>query len=310
MAAHTGVPEMNLIALTLLGMAIGAGEPGSDYYPIKSRTLKLDIDYKPEQRQNIQQVQLCISRDQGQTWEVADAVTPDKDHFVFNAKDDGLYWLNMVIVFRDGKKDPPDVTRVPPAQKLLVDATPPVVRITSAQRVGDEVVVDWAIEDKFPNDATTQVQFKPTGANAVGDWQPISAANIGKRSARFKPGSASPILVQVTTADMAGNSGTASKEVGGGTTTAYASGTSPILPTKPAGLEIPVSSDLVAPSPPVGGIVIPGAVSPPAPVVGELPMAPVAPQVIPPVASAQPPINPSPTPAGPTPWTPRSPRRP
>ena len=115
---------MNATALALLGLAVSAGQPATDYYPIKSRTLKLDIEYKPEQRNTIQQVQLVVSRDQGQTWQVADAVTRDKDQIVFNAETDGLYWLNMVIVFQNGKKDPPDVTRVPPAQKLLVEARP------------------------------------------------------------------------------------------------------------------------------------------------------------------------------------------
>ena len=304
---------MNLIALALVGMTVGAGEPGTDYYPIKSRTLKLDIDYKPEQRQSIQQVQLCVSRDQGQTWEVADAVTPDKDHFVFNAKDDGLYWLNMVIVFRDGKKDPPDVTRVPPAQKLLVDSTPPVVRITSAQRVGEEVVVEWTIEDKFISDVTTQVHFKPTGANATGELQPISAANIAKRSARFKPGTANPIIVQVTTSDLAGNSGMASKEVAGGTATASATGTIIPIDTKPAGgIVVPGAVDPGIPSPPAGGIVVPGMVPPPsvapidaapAPLVPPVVSAPPTPASVPPTVAPVPPtVPPTPPAAGPTPW--------
>jgi len=288
---------MNLIALSLLGLAVGAGEPANDVYPIKSRTLKLDIDYKPEQRQTIQQVQLCVSRDQGQTWEVADAVTPDKDHFVFNAKDDGIYWLNMVIVFRDGKKDPPDVTRVAPAQKLLVDATPPVVRITSAQRVGEEILLEWAVEDKFPNDIATQVQFKPTGANAIGDWQPISAANISKRSARFKPGTASPLMLQVTTSDLAGNPGTSAKEVAGTTTTTS------YMPVNPApvakaiegGLEMPTSGSPGVVSPPSGGIVVPQpiAVQPVVPTDPPVVVQPVVPQQLPPtppVVPAQPPV--------------------
>jgi hypothetical protein len=204
---------MNATALAVLGLAVTAGQPAADYFPIKSRTLKLDIEYKPEQRNSIQQVQLVVSRDQGQTWQVADAVTRDKDHFVFNAEADGLYWLNMVIVFQNGKKDPPDVTRVPPAQKLLVDATPPVVRIASAKREGEEVVVEWTVDEKHPADAPAQVQFKPSGPLPIGDWQAIPAAQVGKRSARFKPGTDGPVAVQVTAQDLAGNAGSAAQEV-------------------------------------------------------------------------------------------------
>src|SRR5579885_841308 len=219
---------MNFTALAMVGMAVGVAQPPADYYPIKSRSLKLDIDYKPEQRKAIQQVQLCVSRDQGQTWEVADAVLPDQDHFVFAAKDDGLYWLAMLIVFKDGKKDPPDITRVPAdrIQKLIVDTTAPVVRITSAKRDGEEVAVEWTVEDKFPNDAATQVQFKPTGPGAVGDWQPIPAGSAGKRSARFKPGTSGPVAVQV-----------AAQEVAAGTTVGYVApaggGGTPVKPAGP-----------------------------------------------------------------------------
>lgn len=205
---------MNVAVLTLL--AATAGQPAGtapDYYPLKSRSVRLDIDYKPERRADIQQVQLCVCRNQSGVWEVADTVTPDKDHFVFTAKEDGLYWVNMVIVYRNGQKDPPDVSRVPPAQKLLLDTTPPVVRITTARRDGDEVVVEWTVDDKFPNDAATQVSFRGTGPTDI--FQPVPAAGVSKRSARFRPGTTATVAVQVATQDLAGNPGAFVREIPG-----------------------------------------------------------------------------------------------
>lgn len=293
---------MNLTALALVGVAVGVGQPPADYFPIKSRSLKLEIEYKPEQRKSIQRVELCVSRDQGQTWEIEAAVTPDQDHFVFTPKEDGLYWVTMMIVFRDNRRDPPDIGRLAPdrIQKLMVDTTAPVVRL-KAQRVGEEVVVDWEVEDKFPNDAATQVSYKPTGPGAVGNWQPVPAGAVSKNSARFKPATTGPIAVQVTTQDVAGNQGSASQEVSTGVAVGYV--TPPAPPTHtaaraPAGpLPPPSLGDIGA-----GGIVpppsIPGAgpvsPAPAAPPTTPVPAAPTgqpnwmpqsAPAPLPPVAS-------------------------
>jgi hypothetical protein len=181
-------------------------------------------------------------------------VTPDKDHLVFRAREDGVYWVNMIIRFRDGTQDPVDPSRVPPAMKLMVDATPPVVRITSAQRIGEEVIVEWAVEEKFPNESATTVHFKAAGPNALGDWQPVPAAAIGKNSARFNPGITGAVAVQVATTDLAGNPATASQDIANGVTTSYLS---PAGPTAaPPALPVenvlqPVSSGVTAPSSPI-----------------------------------------------------------
>src|SRR5262245_41863792 len=226
---------MNLTALALFGMAVGVGQPPADYYPVKSRTLTVGIEYQPEQRRSIQRMELCVSRDQGQTWGIEAAVTPDQDHFVFTAKEDGIYWLTNMIVFRDGRKDPPDITRLAPdrIQKVLVDSTAPLVRM-KAQRIGDEVAVEWEIEDKFPNDSATQVLYKPIGPAAFGDWQAVPTGSIAKRTARFKPGTTGPIAVQVATQDLAGNPGSATPEVPAGTTVGYMAPAGPARPDAPS----------------------------------------------------------------------------
>jgi hypothetical protein len=279
---------MNLTALALVGLAAGIGQPPADYIPIKGRSLKLPIEYTPAQRKNIQQIQLCVCRDQSGVYEVAKTVTPDQSFFAFEAKEDGLYWVNMVIVFRDGRREPKDPARVPPAQKLLIDATPPVVRILSAKREGEEVAVEWAIEDKFPNDAATQVLYKAPG----GDWQPVPSSAITKRSARFKPSTTGPIAVQVAAKDLVGNTGSIAQEVPTGTTAAYMAPTTAPAATKPAGvLEAPTTGGPLPP--PMLDNTNPAApaapIKPPSPVIpAEPPAAAAQPQWTPPAVVAQP----------------------
>lgn len=203
---------MNLATLLLLGLTVAPSQPAADYYPLASRGLKLDIDYKPERRNDIQQVQLLVSRDEGQTWSVSSVVTPDKDHFAFTAEQDGPYWLNMVIVYRNGTKEPPDVTRVPPAQKLLIDTKQPTVALTKLDWDNGDIVAEWSIDDAYPNDAITEVAYRTVGPIDAG-WTPVASTNIVRRSARFRPSTDGGIVVRITAKDLAGNAGTVVREL-------------------------------------------------------------------------------------------------
>ncbi len=288
---------MNVTALALLGLAAGVGQPPADVAFTKARSSQLDINYTPEQRKNIAKVELLRSEDRGQTWGVADAVTAEKDHLVFSAKADGEYWLTMLITFRDGKKDPPDLSRLTTdrVQKLIVDATPPVVQITTARRDGEDVVVEWSIDEKYPDETKTQVLYKPGGAGAVGDWLPTPVNAVSKRTAQFK-GPAGAVAVRIVVQDFAGNSAAAAQEIGGTTPVGFTTpaqlnepGPGPTLP--PPSLGTPPSlSGPAAPS--GGGIIVPPSVPPPT-----LPSEPVTPQP----ASAQPPWTPAPAAVTPQP---------
>ena len=146
---------MTFAAVTLLGMTLG--QPlGADYYPMNSRTIKLPIEYKKD-RKSIRQVLLYVARNGENTWYQEGFVTPDKDSFVYVAKDDGIYWFKMVIEDLKGNKDPADLTATARPQ----DGHRPSPRFASPTPAcsGDRVVVEW-VDDRFPNDAETKVHFR------------------------------------------------------------------------------------------------------------------------------------------------------
>lgn len=207
---------MNVTALALLGLATTLGQPAlpeaQDFQVTKVRSHKLGVNYKPERKKDIQEARLFVSRDQGQTWEMIQAIPPTQDEFTFTAKTDGLYFISMQLVFLKGPAEPVDVSRVPPAQKLVIDSTAPVVRITSAARSGEEIMAEWAVEDKFPNDSTTKVFYRAL-AGTEADWQAAPEGTVAKRNAKFKSMITGPVVVQIVTQDLAGNVGRANKEV-------------------------------------------------------------------------------------------------
>ena len=300
------------LAVGTLLAATAVAQPPPDHTPSRSRKFTLPIEFDAEKRKTIQQVQLLVSRDQGQTWEVHDAVTPDKDHFNLTAKDDGTYWMTMVIRHTDGKSDPADLTKLAPTLKYLIDATPPVVRLPVANRDGDDVVLEWTVDDKYPNDPATVVSYKGT----AGDWQPVPADAVVKRTARFKPAVPGPVTVRVSVQDSGGNPAQIMKELPAGTTAAYSPQlVVPATANQSGGLgtpQLPVpvlpGNSLPPPSLPPPSLPLTTGPSAPGPVV---PAAPVAPAPLPP-ATPPPPMAATPVAPAPVPptWTPPPPATP
>ena len=51
---------------------------------------------------------------------------------------------------------------------MVVDTVQPRVQFTSAKRNGEEVVVEWVVDDKNPDEAKTKVHFRPRARTATG----------------------------------------------------------------------------------------------------------------------------------------------
>jgi len=253
---------MNVV-VALMGITLGqppaaaSPAPTSEYYPLASRSIKLPIKYERE-RKAIRQVKLYVARNGENTWYQEAAVPPDRESFTFIAKDDGIYWFTMVEEDLQGKNVPADLTRTPPDLKVVVDTIPPRVQFTNAKRSGDEVTVEWIVDDKHPDETKTQVHFHPVGSDP--NWQEVTLPSGSKSGVRFNAGTANPVVIRVTAFDVAGNRSESVREVGGmSTTTTSLSPTNPVPPTTPVtpsagtGAPIPPPDSLtpLAPSSPV-----------------------------------------------------------
>lgn len=281
---------MNLAAaLVVVSLGQPPAVPGPDYYPLNSRSIKLPIKYEKD-RKAIRQVKLYVARNGENTWYQEAVAPPDRDAFTFVAKEDGIYWFTMVEEDLQGKTIPADLTRHPPDLKVLVDTLPPRVQFTNARRNGEEVVVEWLVDDKYPDENSTRVHFRP--ASGDGYWQEVTLPANSKSGVRFPAGTTAAVAVRVTAVDLAGNKTEAVREIGpsaGNTQTSTsmspASPMSPVAPvatapggplppTRPAGGVIPPPDNLapIPPTPPAGvGTVSPDPIRPPS-ATGALPL--------------------------------------
>jgi hypothetical protein len=219
--------------------------------PVPSRIVELDIVYDPASRKNVQRMLLYVSRDQGQTWELEATALPEQETFKYTAKDDGVFWCKMQAVMIDGKKVPSDITRTPPDHRLFLDGTPPVVRIASAKKSGDEISVEWIVEEKFPEEAGTIVRYKPVDAPDSA-WVNVPVTG-SKKSVQFKPAMASAsYYVEVIARDQVGLTGSMRATIGSpapSPTGVIPAGGPPVMPITP-GENLVIPNLTGAPTPP------------------------------------------------------------
>jgi hypothetical protein len=257
-------------AAALVGITLGqppAAPPAPDYYPLASRTIKLPIKYERD-RKGIRQVKLYVARNGENTWYQEAAVPPDRDAFTFLAKEDGIHWFTMVEEDLQGKNVPADLTRTPPDLKVLVDTVQPRIQFTSAKQTGDEVVVEWVVDDRNPDENKTQVHFRPAGSD--GYWQEVTLPAGSKSGVRFSAGTTNAVAVRVTAFDAVGNKSEATRELGAPSTTTTTTTTS-MSPTTALPPTTPVS-------PPAGTGAAGSSSSPGSPIPPPDSLAPLAPK--------------------------------
>lgn len=243
-----------------------ASAPASDIVAINKRSFKIPILIDPQRRPQIKQLILFVSTDQGQTWNQEVVRTPDQDHFPFRAQADGPYWFKVAIIDQQDNQQPPDIYKVPPNQKILVDTTAPELKFKSVDRQGEEIQVLWEIAEENPDLNTLRLEYRATNSQSALDWQPVQIAPEQTGKATIRVAATTPVSIRMEMRDLAGNTGNASKDVPAGPPQERLTSAPPASPAGPAlGSNTAVNSTSGSPlgNPPAN--LVPDHGAPPAP---------------------------------------------
>jgi hypothetical protein len=203
---------MYFAAVAIVGTALGqpALVPNNDTIPVfqdhrfyRERQIKLPIKYE-KARNTIRQVMLYVSRNGENTWYLVAAQPPDRDFFIYTAPEDGIYWFTIVDEDLQGRREPADITKTHPDCKVIVDTVKPHIQFTQTNRSADSVHLEWVVDDKFPDDNSTRVHFKTLRSPETA-WQEIPLPTASKTGVTFPANTSEPIVVRVTTYDVARN---------------------------------------------------------------------------------------------------------
>jgi hypothetical protein len=134
--------------MTHFGVVLGlgllaAGEPGATVEPVRVSARQMDIPFRldPASREEVRELSLYVSRDEGKSWTLAATARPEEERFPFKAPKDGAYWFAVRTTTKAGANLPADLARLVPTLKVLVEAAPaggpkpPTPTATTAEEV-------------------------------------------------------------------------------------------------------------------------------------------------------------------------------
>jgi hypothetical protein len=174
-----------------------SADPGDKFY-LPRRDFQIPIGISdPAKRPYIKEILLYQSPD-GQAWQFYDRTTPDKGSFVFRAPGDGTYFFKMSVVNPTTGKQEDDRPRC-----VIVDTAKPLLRLISAERQGEDVLVRWDLVEQNPDYATLKLDYRASDDLAA-PWVPVQVTAPASGQASFRaPGPMARVRMSVM--DLAKN---------------------------------------------------------------------------------------------------------
>jgi hypothetical protein len=179
---------------------------GSSAWCTNDRHFRIPVDISAAERQEIKTLYLHWSRDRGHSWEQIAAIAPTEPGFTVHAPTDGEYWFRVAVLSKQDKMDPADIFKEKDERthKIIVDTLRPNVRLVSAQRQGEDVLVRWEIQESHPDVKSMKLRYRPT--NSAADWSepvPLKPGPVGEVLAKVNTGNALTFRLEIK--DLAGN---------------------------------------------------------------------------------------------------------
>lgn len=198
---------------TLAWLLLTVGAAPTDVVYMNQRNIRLPFNVKSERRQDMKELTLFSSTDEGKTWQQVAVANPDQDGFPFYAPTDGQFWFTISCLTQQGKHEPEDIYQHPPSQKILIDTLKPVVKIVSAERQGDDIQVSWEIQEEHPDLATLKLEYRTPDA-PLNLWYtaPVGAPALNGQT-RFRLANPAQVSLRLQFQDLANNQGLATYEV-------------------------------------------------------------------------------------------------
>jgi hypothetical protein len=194
-----------LAAFVTLASLLPAAEPlPPDVVPLNQRSFQIPIRIDETRRRDIKELVLYVSTDQGQHWAYQARATPDTKDFIFNAQTEGVYYFTVAIVNQQDKQEPDNLYTAPVSLKVLVDTLKPDLRLLSAERQGDEIVVAWEARDEHLDPGTLRLEYRmaePAGS----PWTPAAVPPTASGQARFHPAGLGALQVRMQVEDLLKN---------------------------------------------------------------------------------------------------------
>jgi hypothetical protein len=194
-------------------LLLSAGAVPPEPFFLNQRTFQIPIRVAPERKDDVKGLELYVSTDNGQSWQLNASAAPDQAAFNYNAPRDGRYLFTVVVIDKKtGQREPRDVMTAPVGQHIVVDTVKPDLHLIKAERQGDEIVVKWTAHEESPDWATLRLEYRPADAPESA-WVPVGTLPGEGGEAKIPARGPGAVAVRLTLKDKAENVGTAETTV-------------------------------------------------------------------------------------------------
>ena len=178
--------------------------------PLVTRHTRLYIPFSVDQSaQQVSEVQLYVSVNEGRDWEVYARQPGPQGKFDFRAPREGSYWFCSRTL--DAQKQLWPKGDKHPELIIVVDVTQPKLQLFSRQQADGRILLQWEVQDRALRPNSFQLASQATGDQqwAALDSPPLTNTNqagIYRGKIFWQPQGVSPLFtVQATVSDQAGN---------------------------------------------------------------------------------------------------------
>ena len=207
------------VALMLLGQTTAAAPPPTESVTTRQTTFAIPfrVDQTEDAAKRPVELQLHVSTDRGAHWHLYAKAPPSQQHFMFRAGGDAEYWFAIRTVDRSGQAQPETIAG--PGLRVLVDTTPPALKLTARHTQPGQVAVGWQIDEPHIKPDSLKIQYRTSSTDP---WRPVTierraadqtaAPPSGQITFRSTPGT-DTIDIRAEVSDTAGNPAVAQTQV-------------------------------------------------------------------------------------------------
>jgi len=197
-----------LVLIPLLVLALPRPSAHADPLPSYVAAREIVLEYRTANAVAVGGADLWVSTDRGRTWRGADAEPAGQRSLRYTAAADGRYDFYVVLRNAAGTSADPPVPGTTPTVSIIVDTTPPLLQIHSAQveTIDDEAVIRLKVSlvEEHLADGGLRVFYRTT----PGQWQDGGTATVDNGALRWAPPASvhsAELDVRCVATDLAGN---------------------------------------------------------------------------------------------------------
>ncbi|MEX0938670.1 MAG: Ig-like domain repeat protein [Pirellulales bacterium] len=203
--------------------------PAAEPIPWRQNVFSIPYHVKPSAAQPPAEVLLYVSKDRGQTWELAARAEPRLLGFTFRAPHDGEYWFSLRTVDDQGSLSPEGPHQ--PELRVTVDTVAPRLDVSARRGASGQIELNWESVDPELLANSLKIEYQtdtdPTWRQlAIGAASASAQYTRSGRSAWWPPEQAERVALRAEVFDRAGNRSVSQTEldVSGGAAYPLASG--------------------------------------------------------------------------------------